>query len=89
MAYSLHRYTVRPSGTVLHRHCAKQYQMTLSQHFLYFVHVVVQMGLFPWEIRVAFPKESQLQQSRATQPSNHKVHAGSFRVSIPLDSFGA
>ena len=24
--------------------------------------------VFPWELRVAFPKESQLQQSRATQP---------------------
>ena len=26
------------------------------------------MGFFPWEIRVAFPGESQLRQGRATQP---------------------
>ena len=25
------------------------------------------MGIFPWEIRVAYHKKSQLQQSRATQ----------------------
>ena len=31
------------------------------------------MGFLPWEIRVAFPGESQLQQSHATQPV---VHAG-------------
>ena len=36
----------------------------------------------PWDIRVAFPKESQLQQSRYPTPINYKVHAGSFRVSI-------
>ena len=34
---------------------------------------------FPWEIRVAFPGESQLRQIRATQPT---VHAGCFIVSI-------
>ena len=27
-----------------------------------------QWEFLPWEIRVAFPKESQLRQSRATQP---------------------
>ena len=37
------------------------------------------MGFLPWEIRVAFPRESQLQQSRATQP---RVHAGCFSVFI-------
>ena len=37
------------------------------------------MGFLPWEIRVAFPWESQLPQSCATQPT---VHAGCFRVSI-------
>ena len=31
--------------------------------------LVVSMGILPWEIRVAFfPEESQLHQSRATQP---------------------
>ena len=34
---------------------------------------------FPWEIRVAFPKESQLQQSHVTQPA---VHDECFSVSI-------
>ena len=37
------------------------------------------MGFLPWEIRVAFPGESQLRQSRATQPT---VHAGCSSVSI-------
>ena len=37
------------------------------------------MGFLPWEIRVAFPGESQLWQSRATQPT---VHAGCFSFSI-------
>ena len=37
------------------------------------------MGFLPWEIQVSFPGESQLLQSRATQP---KVHAGCFSVSI-------
>ena len=26
------------------------------------------MGIFPWKIWVAFPEESQLRQTRATQP---------------------
>ena len=39
-----------------------------TNEFLYFVHFAVPMEVFPWEIWVAFPKESQLQQSRATQP---------------------
>ena len=33
-----------------------------------FYNCIVPMGFIPWEIRVAFPGESQLQQSRATQP---------------------
>ena len=37
------------------------------------------MGFLPWGIQVAFPGESQLRQSRATQPT---VHAGCFNVSI-------
>ena len=37
------------------------------------------MGFFPCEIRLAFPGESQLPRSRATQPT---VHAGCFSVSI-------
>ena len=30
------------------------------------------MGFLPWEIRVAFPGESQLRQSRATQPTRRE-----------------
>ena len=37
------------------------------------------IGCLPWEIWVAFPLESQLQQSYATQPT---VHGGCFIVSI-------
>ena len=37
------------------------------------------MGFLPQDIRVAFPWESQLRQSRATQPT---VYAGSSSVSI-------
>ena len=37
------------------------------------------MEFRPWEIRVAFPGESQLRQSRASQPN---VHGGCFSVSI-------
>ena len=37
------------------------------------------MVFLPWDIRVAFLRENQLRQSRATQP---RVHAGCFSVSI-------
>ena len=40
---------------------------------------IAPVGFLPWEIRVAFPGESQLRQSRSTQPT---VHAGCFSVSI-------
>ena len=46
---------------------------TSPSHLLLFYNCVVSMGFLPWEIRVAFPGESLLRQSRATQPS---VHAG-------------
>ena len=44
-----------------------------------FYNCIVPMGFLPWEIRVSFPGESQLRQSRATQPT---VDAGCFSVSI-------
>ena len=40
---------------------------------------IVQIGFLPWEIRVAFPEESQLRQSRAIHPA---VHVGCSSVSI-------
>ena len=46
---------------------------------IYFATVLSHLGFLPREIRVAFPKKSQLQRSCATQPT---VHAGSFSVSI-------
>ena len=47
--------------------------------FSTFYNCVVPMGFLPWEIRVAFHEESQLRQSRATQPS---AHAGCLSVSV-------
>ena len=44
-----------------------------------FNNCMVPIGFLLWEIRVAFPGESQLRQSRSTQPT---VHAGCFSVSI-------
>ena len=44
-----------------------------------FYNCVVQMGFLQWEIQIAFPRESQLWQSRVAQP---KAHAGCFRVSV-------
>ena len=40
---------------------------------------IVKLGFLPSKIRVVFPGESQLRQSRATQPT---VHAGCFSVSM-------
>ena len=44
-----------------------------------FYNTVVPVGFLPWEIRVAFLRESQLRQSHATQP---RMLAGCFGVSI-------
>ena len=44
-----------------------------------FFNGIARMGFLPREIRVAFPRESQLRQSRATQRT---MHAGCFSVSI-------
>ena len=46
-------------------------------YFTFYI-CIVPMGFLPWEIRVAFPGESQLRLSRATQPT---VQAGCFSVS--------
>ena len=49
-------------------------------HFLFFFNnCIVPKEFLLWEIRVAFPRESQLRQSHATQPI---VHAGCLSVSI-------
>ena len=48
--------------------------------FIYtFYNCIAPVGFLPREIRVGFPRESQLRHSRATQPT---VHAGCFSVSI-------
>ena len=47
--------------------------------FFSFHNCIVPMGFLPWEIWVAFPGESQLQQSHAAQPT---VRAGCLSVSI-------
>ena len=51
---------------------------------LYFVHVVVPVGIFPWEIRVAFPieKPAATGSHYPTLIINYKLHAGSVRVSV-------
>ena len=49
---------------------------------LYFVQFVIPMGISPMGNLVAFPKESQQQQSAYPTLINNKVHAWSFRVSI-------
>ena len=47
-------------------------------NFLIFYNCTVLMGFLLWEIWVAFPRESQLQQNCATQSA---VHTGCFSVS--------
>ena len=47
--------------------------------FFFFNNCIVPLASFPWKIRVAFPGESQLRQSRAIQPT---AHAGCFSVSL-------
>ena len=59
-------------------------KLLLTFHFFFFFSLtfykcIVQIGFLSLEIRVAFPGESQLRQSRASQPT---VHAGRFSVSI-------
>ena len=48
-------------------------------YFTFYYKCIVPMGFLSWEIRVAFPGESQLRQSRANQPT---VQSGCFSVSI-------
>ena len=50
-----------------------------KKNYVYFYNCIVPMGFLPWEIRVAVPGESQLRQSRASQPT---MHAGCLSVSI-------
>ena len=49
--------------------------------FIYFFNdcIIVPMAFLPGKIRVAFPGETQLRQSRAAQPT---VHVGCISVSI-------
>ena len=48
------------------------------------IYLSIPVGIFLWEVRVAFPKESQLQQRRYPTliTCTYQVHAGSCRVSI-------
>ena len=47
--------------------------------FFFFCNYIFLFGFLPWEIWIAFLRESQLQQSHATQPT---VYAGCFGVSM-------
>ena len=48
-------------------------------YVIFFYNCIVPIGFLPWEIRVAFPEESQLRESCATKST---VHAGCFSVSM-------
>ena len=39
----------------------------------FFFNCIIPLEFSPWEIQVTFPRESQLQQSRPTQPTVHAV----------------
>ena len=54
-------------------------RLWIQNYFSTFYNCIVPMWFLLWEIRVAFPGESQLRQSRATQPTSL---AGCFSVSI-------
>ena len=47
-------------------------------HLYFFNNCIASLRILPSKIRIAFPGESQLRQSRTTQPA---VHAGCFNVS--------
>ena len=53
--------------------------MHLHYYFKNLYNCIIQMGFLPWGIWVAFPRESQLGHSHATQRT---VPAGCFSVSI-------
>ena len=62
--------------------CGSEVQVSLTavqiMVMIFFLYsCIVLLGLLPWEIQVAFPGQSQLQQSCTTQPA---VHAGCFSI---------
>ena len=57
---------------------ARAGQRKLCLH-LFLNNCIVPFGFLPWGIQVAFPGESQLQQSSTTQPM---LHAGCFSITI-------
>ena len=63
----------------MHKDRIRAKQNVSFTSFFFFYNCTVPFGFLPWGIRVAFPGESQLGQSRATQPT---VHAGCFSVSV-------
>ena len=58
------------------------FSLLLYIFFKTFYNCIVPVGFISWEIRVAFPGENQLRQSRATQPTVHVRYFRYFRVSI-------
>ena len=83
--YLLLSHTRTHARTYAHTHARTRHARTHARthaqtHILYFLHYFCCPN---GETLVAFPKESQLQQCRATHSLiNYKVHAGSFRVSL-------
>ena len=64
---------------VWQEYCGKVFVVVTYYNLKKKYNCIVPVRFLPWEIWVAFPGESQLRQSRATQPT---VHAGCFSVSI-------
>ena len=54
-------------------------RFTFTYEIKCFFNCNIPMGFLPWEIQVAFPWESQHQQSHTIQPT---VHAGCFSATI-------
>ena len=70
---------VTPLLSVLAHPCDVQRERTHTFFLFFFNNCIVPLAFLPWEIKVAFPRERQLWQSRVNQPP---VHAGCFSVSI-------
>ena len=71
----------RPLGTTVQEKQVLAHKgiVDVCYELFFFYNCIVPVGFLPWEIRVAFPGESQLRQSCATQ---FTVHAGCFSVFI-------
>ena len=65
--FSSHGYYGDDNGAYQNSQVASASTLQITEKYWYWYTLLSQWEFFPWEIRVTFPKESQLQQSRATQ----------------------